>query len=337
MFILQITALVYIALSTATPIYLALRGQKCAWFYLLTFILFNLGIALQFLHDLGVLSPSIDADNIFRVGSLVHIFIMSFSIFRHHQHTMKEKEIAQSCARRADHLLQAERDALKEQREFMSMVSHEFRSPLAIIDAASYMLINDFGEPSERPLRYAKIERAVKRLRALLDNYLSSERLEADGQEPNFQACDLLQLIHNVVEDIEANAGSPIICEIENLPGDYLCDQAMLQILLHNLLENARRHSPPERPIKITAINMSASGIDIAVQDEGDGIAADEIPKVFDRFFRGRAALSKPGAGLGLFLVKRIAHLHGGIVTLESDLGKGSTFRLHLPPQTLKK
>jgi signal transduction histidine kinase len=118
---------------------------------------------------------------------------------------------------------------------------------------------------------------------------------------------------------------------VRNLPGKFVCDPHLLQIVLSNLLANAHRHSPAEAIIELDAVGDEHGGLLVAVTDHGEGIAPDEIPRLFQKYFRGRSALGQPGAGLGLFMVQRIVGLHGGRILVKSMPGTGSSFEIRLP------
>ena len=116
-----------------------------------------------------------------------------------------------------------------------------------------------------------------------------------------------------------------------DLPAEIHGDSELLRIAIRNLIENALRYAPPDTVVKVLAQGTGEGGVQIAVEDAGAGIASDEIPKLFQKYFRGRAAQSKPGAGLGLYLVERIARLHGGSVRVENEPGMGCRFVFVLP------
>jgi signal transduction histidine kinase len=119
-----------------------------------------------------------------------------------------------------------------------------------------------------------------------------------------------------------------------DLPKETHGDSELLRVAIRNLIANALRYAPENTSVKILMQGDASGGVAVVVEDEGKGIAADEIPKVFQKYFRGRAAQSKPGAGLGLYLVERIAHVHGGSVSVESVPGAGCRFGFNFPGKT---
>ena len=100
---------------------------------------------------------------------------------------------------------------------------------------------------------------------------------------------------------------------------------------LRNLIGNGLRYSQPDHPLRLWIQGQAGGSVSIEINDTGSGIPEDELARVFQKYFRGRGALGKPGAGLGLYLVERIAQLHGGSVTVQSTPDRGSRFSLMLP------
>jgi len=117
----------------------------------------------------------------------------------------------------------------------------------------------------------------------------------------------------------------------QNVPETLVCDQALVRVALTNLLSNALRFSPPQRPVRLVVERPAAGCIAFTVSDDGPGIPADELPKLFQKFFRGRHSQLQPGAGLGLYLVEKVAQVHGGTIAVQSREGQGAIFVLTLP------
>lgn len=227
----------------------------------------------------------------------------------------------------------SERRASEEQRDFVDMVSHEFRTPLAIINTSLQLLIANIHQPSARVLqRSENIRNATQRLIHLLDDYLSSDRMDSAHQAFKLQACDLFEVIESATNDWPLDR---IRVGLHSLPSSYVCDPELMRIALRNLLANADRHSPAGATIDVEARGLANGGVTIRIQDLGDGIPANEVPRLFQRYFRGRAAQGQPGAGLGLYLVEKIVHGHGGTIEVQSALRHGSVFTIHLPGRGL--
>jgi signal transduction histidine kinase len=217
--------------------------------------------------------------------------------------------------------------ARQEQHDFVAMVSHEFLTPLAIINTVTQQLAGNLDAPRDKSLqRCTNIRESARRMTDMMDEFLSLDRV---GGEPrlNRSPVDLRQLI-----DIVAQEWEPARLQVTtgNLPDDFTGDGALLRVALRNLLANAMRHSPENLPVQLKVCGTDSGGVTIEVADKGSSIPVDEIPKLFQKYFRGRAAQTQPGAGLGLYLVESIAKLHDGSLRAESAPGQGSVFVLTL-------
>lgn len=330
--LIEAAMVISMILLTLLAVWRSMECDRAAWAYLATFGVLHLGLSMQFLRNLGLLPANAWTAYAGYLGITLHILIMSLAIFRRYTGLRREKERAQTAALEADLRALAERHTHQEQREFMSMVSHEFRSPLAIIDVTVQNLIFSTPDNTDSRLpRYHRIQRASQRLNALMNTYLSAERMEDRGDTLSARTCDLRELVHSVVEDIDTTHPPSIKLDMRATRHDMHCDPDAIRILLTNLLENGRRHSPPDQPVTLRVDVDVDGGVELAVIDRGEGIPADELPRLFERFFRGRSAQRRPGAGLGLYLCQRIVRQHGGTIQVESELGRGTTFRVWLP------
>ncbi|MCX6552825.1 MAG: HAMP domain-containing sensor histidine kinase, partial [Acidobacteria bacterium] len=218
--------------------------------------------------------------------------------------------------------------------EFVSAVSHEFRSPLAAISHLSELL--DAGRvPDDERRReyYGLIVNETARLRRLVENLLDFARLEEGRAEFQFDAMDVEPWLRDAVDEFQASraaAGMQVETAVhEGLPA-VRADAEALTTVVVNLLDNAVKYSPGCERVWVEA-GPAHGGAEIRVRDAGPGIPEDEQPHVFDRFFRGRDAGAVSGTGLGLALVARTVEAHGGRVSVESRLGEGSTFVVWLP------
>jgi two-component system, sensor histidine kinase LadS len=221
--------------------------------------------------------------------------------------------------------------ALADERQLVVMLSHEFRSPLAAIDAATQVLaLRQADNPQTAPL-LERIRRGIGRARHFLDNCLTDDRLDSASMTRRLQPLDPRQLARQAVEDIEpaATPGRIRLHCAHALP-TLSGDPDLLRILLHNLLENALKYAPPETEVRLE-VGVRGHNLCLAVQDQGPGIPADEQALVFQKYCRGRLAGAAPGAGLGLSLVARIAQLHRGRVELYSGAGSGTRIEVLLP------
>lgn len=222
-------------------------------------------------------------------------------------------------------------------REFVSNVSHELRTPLSIFRGYIETLIDEpdlAADERERILRV--LEKHSTRLQSLVDDLLSLARLEAPNPQLHFAAVTVDEFLRRVAADWEKKAASKELT-IETQIADDLppteADEARLEEVMHNLLDNAMNYSGAHSRITITAARDGAHAISISVSDQGAGIAAADLPRIFERFYRADKARTREigGTGLGLAIVKHIVQLHGGNVSAESQLGRGTTIRVTLP------
>ena len=217
---------------------------------------------------------------------------------------------------------------------FISMASHEFRTPLSAIHSSA-ILIGKQNEPGKEQnrLRYLKqIKNNVRNLVVILDDFLSLSKLEEGKIRCHPERFDALDLIRNVLEELESNlkVGQHFTEDFETATLKVILDPKLMRNALVNLLSNAIKYSPENSAILIH-IRTQGDWLEIAIKDEGIGIPKEEQEQLFSRFFRARNALNIPGTGLGLHIVKHYLELMGGDISFSSDLNKGSTFRLRLP------
>lgn len=242
------------------------------------------------------------------------------------------------AARRHERLLRQEfyaqrvmREALAAQRQFVAMVSHEFRTPLAIIDAAAQRLnlALEQHQPTLTP-NVHKIRRAVSRLTNLMRNCLTEERLATSDLVPKIEAVDLNTLILRSYGEESVQNSPRIRLVLPETPLQVHCDPQLIDIALTNLVTNALKYSPDDCLVTIRLLPDAQPGkIAIRVEDHGKGVPPADRERIFDRFYRGANHQRISGAGLGLHLARDLARRHGGDVTLEPECeGFGAVFTL---------
>ena len=219
--------------------------------------------------------------------------------------------------------------ALASQRQFIAMVSHEFRSPLSVIDISAQLLTRKFGDTIETAPVIERIHRGVARLTAFVDNCLTQERFANETFVLHLARVNLNELAA-WADSEQTSVGHIIVSEIDPALSEMDGDPQLLRILLSNLLSNAVKYSPADSRITLR-FKLHGKNCRIEVIDQGAGISADELPVIFNKYVRGRAASSIAGAGLGLSLVKRIVELHGGTIHVQSTPGEGSQFIVEIP------
>lgn len=231
---------------------------------------------------------------------------------------------------------------LKLKSDFVSSVSHEFKSPLTSIKALTDRLQEGKVKDSEKMKQYfSLITQDVDRLTRLVRNILDFSKIEEGKKEYEFVETDVAQLVTEQVEDFkkeEFSKGLKIQAQIfEDIPCIGIDKEALSQVL-NNLLDNAVKFSPDRKEITVN-VSKDNTNVFIEINDRGIGIPPHELNRIFDKFYQGRRTLrqSVKGTGLGLTLVKHMVEAHGGRIAVKSQIGEGSTFSISLPIQKKEK
>jgi signal transduction histidine kinase len=232
--------------------------------------------------------------------------------------------------------VQREVDLARLQSDFVSAVSHEFRTPLAAMRQLSELLAaGRVAREDRRQQYYESIAGESRRLQRLVENLLNFGRLQAGARPYRLEPMDPRALVEQVVSEFQSQLSQPD-CQIEVIgdpePGRIMADPDAIALALHNLLDNAVKYGGVGGSVSVTC-GRHGERIALSVRDHGPGIPADERTRIFDRFVRGTAASTANvrGTGIGLAMVQQVIKSHGGAVTVESSPGAGSTFTMWLP------
>jgi signal transduction histidine kinase len=219
-------------------------------------------------------------------------------------------------------------------RDFVANASHELKTPVAALRALAESLESAIGDDDPAAARRfaARVGREAERLEALVRDLLDLSRVErgALAVEP----LDLVGLVKEVAEPYAERAEERHLRLRTALQAGTTMrgDRAQLSLLLSNLLDNALRHTGSRGMIRVS-VEAADGTVVLQVADTGDGIPTVELPRIFERFYRVDKARTRRtgGTGLGLAIVRHVAEAHGGLVTVDSEVGKGSTFTVTLP------
>jgi signal transduction histidine kinase len=217
----------------------------------------------------------------------------------------------------------------------LAMLAHRFKEPLAALRMCVGVVLQGYtGEinPRARQMIEVSAQRADQMLH-FVDDWLTLARLERGQgiQEP--RTVDIVALAAAVVERVRQQSQAEKLTVRLTAPGDSvaLCgDPAALEELLCNLLDNAVRYTPPGGEVTVE-VDVRGQEAVVTVRDTGPGVPPEEVDRIFEPFYRGKAQKSIPGTGLGLPIAKRIAEAHGGRIDLDTAAGKGAAFRVVLP------
>ncbi|MEM1219086.1 MAG: PAS domain-containing sensor histidine kinase [Bacteroidota bacterium] len=251
------------------------------------------------------------------------------------QSIQQELEVNQKDLRES---LEKEKELSELKSRFVSMASHEFRTPLSTI-LSSIELIESYRKEEQLGKRQRHIERvksSVKNLTGILNDFLSLSRLEEGKIEPQWEEFVLEHFCHSVLDEMNSilKEGQRMDFSGKNLNRRVRLDKKILRNILLNLLSNAIKYSPENSQIECKG-EMENDQLQIWVTDYGIGIPEDEQEYLFTRFFRARNVENIKGTGLGLNIVRRYVELLGGDIAFESKMGQGTTFHLTIPIESI--
>jgi PAS domain S-box-containing protein len=233
------------------------------------------------------------------------------------------------------HDLTRERQQEEDRSTFISVISHELQTPIAIIKGYASTLARVDANYDTRTLRsrLGAIEEEADRLNKLVGNLLYASRIQANGLQMDIAPLDLDPLIRGVARRLRAKSPDVHVALAlpEHLPS-VMADRERIEEVLQNLLDNAVKYSPGQAEITV-ACNATGEEIVVSISDMGMGISLREQEHIFDRFQRAVKPMMQatPGAGLGLYICRAIVEAHGGRIWVESTLREGSTFSFSLP------
>ncbi|MDB6031111.1 MAG: domain S-box [Verrucomicrobiales bacterium] len=270
----------------------------------------------------GTIHTLLLSGDIIEINREPHVLVFALDITQRKQ---AEAELLKTLAR--------EKELGQLRSKFVSMVSHEFRTPLGIIQSSAEILQDYLEqlEPSERKEHLQSIQKNTRRMAGLMEEVLLIGSLDAGKMEFRPAALDLAGFVRRLVEEIaKANkrASSIHLC-LGVLPGELPLDERLLRHILTNLLTNALKYSEVERAVQF---EVKQEGLELVfvVRDQGIGIPEADREWLFNAFHRGGNVGMRPGTGLGLVIVKRCVDLHGGSITIDSELGKGTSVTVRL-------
>ncbi|PEN14584.1 hypothetical protein CRI94_06065 [Longibacter salinarum] len=246
-------------------------------------------------------------------------------------HDITERKEMERKTREA---LQRERELNKLKSSFVSMVSHEFRTPLSTIRSSSEMIARFIEqEQDEKRDKYlSRIRRQVDRMTRLLGDVITTSKLDAQNNGPDLYPTDLRYFMREIGEEMRSHFGQNRQLNIQwsNIPDRLPVDRDLLHHIAGNLISNALKYSPDDEPVVVN-LAVEDECLLVRVRDRGIGIQAADEPHLFQAFYRGENVGKKEGVGLGMTIVRRAIDVYGGNISWADAPGGGTTFVVELP------
>jgi PAS domain S-box-containing protein len=271
----------------------------------------------------GTISTMLASGAMIEINGMDHLLVMMVDISQRKQ---VETDLQGTLAH--------EKQLSQLKSNFVSMVSHEFRTPLGIIQSSAELLRDFYAkmQPVEREEQLDSISRNARRMAGMMEEVLVLSRLDAGKLEFQPAALDLKLFCRRVVDEVlsATNRRCNIELSVSSIPAEAQADERLLGHIFTNLLSNAVKYSEAGASVHFF-VERSGRHAVCVIRDKGIGISADDQQHLFKAFHRGSNVGTRPGTGLGLLLVKRCAELHGGTVQIESQFGEGTTVTVRLP------
>jgi signal transduction histidine kinase len=234
-------------------------------------------------------------------------------------------------------LYDAAQEALTVRDQFLSVASHELKTPLTTLTAHTQLMRrrSSVGQPiTERDIRsLAVVDEQARRLRKLIENLLDLSRLQSGRFMADLGPVDLCALVRRVCsEAMSAEEGRSVGLDCDDEPLMVLGNELLLEQVLQNLVQNALKYSEPGSPVNIRA-RSSGEQATVSVTDRGIGVPTVDLPRLFEPFYRASNTVKglQPGTGIGLYIVREIVANHNGSVDVDTAEGLGSTFTIRIP------
>ncbi|HJV34508.1 sensor histidine kinase [Geomonas sp.] len=318
--------------------------------FLIAFMTSNVGALLALFRMFGLAPFNWFTAYGMQIGAVLSMVLMTLALTRR-VHAAEEKALASSreTEQRAvdlakemtselvrkrtelEEALETEREALQSQARFVDMISHEYRTPLAIIRANLDILEMKAGSNPELTRNFGKMRRAVARLVEVLEISLGRERMDEAIKKASRELIHLAPFVESMMEEMRELWGEGrLVLELGEVEGSLTGDSLLLKTAFLNLVDNALKYSPESAPV-VLSLERDGQEALVAVRDSGQGIVREELERVFEKYYRGSGSRDTRGAGVGLHLVKKIIEQHGGRVTLENSPQGGTLAMVRLP------
>lgn len=324
-----------------------IRGERTAWGLMLTWLALIAAAGLSVARNHGLVPNNTLTLTGPQLGSAIEMCVFAYMLVRRFGRLQAEKDQIQRDALEASRLHRAEleqrvadrtaelgeaihreRDARQLQQQFVAMVSHDFRTPLAIVDATAQNFATRTPEDLER---LEKIRAATGRLRRMVDACLMEDRLLEGQIRLQPRSVELCGLVDSLVEMLRPAAdGRHVVVKLPEAPVTAAVDPGLIEMAVSNILENAFKYAPRASTVEVGVTRMP-NGAEIAISDEGPGVPEADREEIFERHYRAGNVAGIGGLGIGLHLVRTIVEAHAGTVHCTPTSAGGSRFAIHLP------
>ncbi|MFS2011245.1 7TM-DISM domain-containing protein [Azospirillum sp. CT11-132] len=301
------------------------RDDPTPRFYLASTLISLCGLLLTQMSLRGVLPADFAVADPYQISSMLAVLVLgtglALRIGRLQTERLRAREESAFATKRAE-----------EQRSFVAMLSHEFRTPLASIDSAAQMIeLSGAVEAPSALTRLQRIRNTTRKMADLVELFLSADALDQGALALKPEPVVLGQLLEEVRAGLTGTeAEERLELSVEAPDRALLADAPFLGVAIGNLVQNALRYSPPDTPVRVSA-GDDGGGIVIRVADQGSGMSPDEVERIGSIYFRASSSRGTKGSGLGLYMTQKIVAAHGGTLTVESVRDEGSVFTIRLP------
>lgn len=290
-------------------------------------------VFLTSLQDIGISTDHLED----LIDEIIHVPIKKIELQTKLRILMRSRSYSlqlQAAKQQLDEALSQEKELNQLKSRFISMVSHEFRNPLNSISGMAQIL-KTYGDgltPEKKAEVFEQLERNVVKMQDLLDDVLAISRKDLNKLQFKPAPLDLEIFCRSLIDHIQTTFShkQPINFLYQTEQKQFNLDQKLLHHILTNLLANACKYSPPNSPIDFE-VCCQDSDIVFTIRDRGIGIPPEDLPHLFDSFYRARNTRDVQGTGLGLAIAKQYVDLHQGKISVTSELNQGSTFIVTIP------
>ena len=326
---------IYSFLSLIISVILLLQKDLFAKYFGFGSIIFSLFLIAGTFWSLGIISPIKNFADPYVTGMFLQIVIYSFGIAYRQQQLAKKTQNEKQLAQEAYSEMLRIKDLDEVKTRFFANISHEFRTPLALITGPLKRAFKSHSHGDDIILskkNYEIISSNTKRLENLIDQLLDLSKIESGKVHLSLTQGGLIQFIRSIVFSFESMAERENISLNTSFPNEYdegFYDKDKLEKIIINILSNAFKYTSENGSVMVSVENDSQY-LQLEITDTGKGIDKNEVKRIFDRFYRVEGSEQK-GSGIGLALTKELVELHNGKISVDSVKHKGTTFKIRLP------